>query len=89
MKTFVTTIQLKIDPFFAKDSEEAEKIIDDYISKLAELGEQNAPELSWEECDTTPIEETECLSCAGKGEVIAYDGNGLQIELPCNDCDEE
>lgn len=59
MKTFVTTIQLKIDPFFAKDGEDAGRIIDEYISKLAELGEQHAPELSWEECDITPIEETE------------------------------
>ena len=56
-KSFATTIQLNIDAFFAKDGEDAERIIDNYITKLAELCEQHAPELTWEECDTTPIEE--------------------------------
>lgn len=59
-KAFITTIQLHIDPFFAKDGEDAERIIDEYITKLAELTEQHAPELTWQECDTTPIEETDC-----------------------------
>jgi hypothetical protein len=63
---------------------------DDVVNKLLDLlGAVKTSEIgvSWDDCEWE-LQET-CFACGTKGEVIVYDGNGLQMEITCPDCGEE
>jgi hypothetical protein len=63
---------------------------DEVMNKLFDLfAEIDTTELgvTWDDCEWD-LEET-CFTCGGKGEALAYDGNGVQMEITCPDCGEE
>lgn len=63
---------------------------DDVVNKLLDLlGAVDTSELgvSWDNPEWD-LQET-CFTCGGKGEALAYDGNGVQMEITCPDCGEE
>jgi hypothetical protein len=63
---------------------------DEVIDKLLDLfSEVDTSELgvTWDDSEWE-LQET-CFTCGTKGEAIAYDTNGLQIEITCPDCEGE
>lgn len=89
MKYYTTTVQLHIDPFEARDEKHAEEIIDGYLDLITEFANSlTNTQITWEECDTTPLKEADCPTCYGNGEVIAGDANGNSIGVPCPDCED-
>jgi hypothetical protein len=59
MNTYSARLIINIDEFNAASTEDAEKIVDELITKLAAATASQAPELNWDSVDFDVIPENE------------------------------